>query len=171
MNRLTRLYGALISGLAGLAGVLLAAIVVVVVADVILRGAGFQPPAFTAAFSEYALLFATMAAAPWLVRTRGHIIVESLILILPKALRRALATGVYALCLGLCLVLAYFATTEAVASLLRGDIDIRAVDMPRWTLFAALVGGFALMAVEFLRLALGHGSLYVGRRGEISDGL
>ncbi len=171
MNRLTRLYGALISGLAGLAGVLLAAIVVVVVADVVLRGLGVQPPAFTAAFSEYSLLFATMAAAPWLVRSRGHIVVESLILVLPDGPRRALARGVYVLSLGLCCLLAWFAGVEAVASFVRGDIDIRAVDMPRWALFAALSAGFALMAIEFLRLTLGHGSLYTGRRGEISDGL
>ena len=36
----------------------------------------------------------------------------------------------------------------------RGDLDVRSIDLPRWLLFAPLACGFALLAVEFLRLLL-----------------
>lgn len=171
VKRLSQVYSALITGLAGLAAFMLAAIVIAVAFDVVVRTLGYQPPAATSALGEYTLLFATMLTAPWLVRTRGHIVVESLLLLIPDSVRRWMERGVYLLCTGLCLCLAYFAVQLGLESFARGDIDIRAVDMPRWLLFASLGLGFGLMTIEFLRLLAGRGSLYSGQRGGISDSL
>jgi hypothetical protein len=41
-----------------------------------------------------------------------------------------------------------------IESIQRGEIEIRSLEMPREFLFAPLVVGFGLMAIEFLRLAL-----------------
>ena len=71
-----RLYDRLISGLATLAGLIIAAVCLLIIYDVIARNLGVQPPASTIALTEYAMLYFTMAAAPWLVRTKGHIVVE-----------------------------------------------------------------------------------------------
>ena len=171
MKAIARAYDTLISGLAVVAGLLLAAIVVVVALDVVLRTAGFQPPAMTTAFGEYSLLFATMLASPWLVRARGHIVIESLVLIIPGALRRWIERLVLLLCIALCVTLAWVAFDMGLESLGRGDIDIRAIDMPKWILFASMAIGFAVMAIEFLRLLLTRGSLFSGRRGAVTDGL
>ena len=172
MKTLATLYSRLIAALVAIAAVLLVAMVVAIAGDVVLRGLGFQPPAFTAALAEYGLLYITMLCAPWLVRERGHIVVESLIRLLPPGLRRVLEKLVYLLVFLLCLGLAWPAAMLALESLVRGDIDIRAIDMPRWALFAPLAGGFLLLAGEFLRLLLGHGSLYTDDRGEtLRDGL
>ncbi len=159
------LYDRFVSGLAGLAGLMLLLIVFGVVYDVVLRAIGLQPPAWTGGLSEYSLLFITMLAAPWLVRTNGHVAVDSLVLALPAAVRRVLEPAVYVLCVALCLTLAYFAAGMGLTAWERGDIDIRSIDMPRWLMFAALAVGFALTAVEFARALVGGRSLYAERRG------
>jgi len=78
MKRLLRAYDYLIEGLATAAGLLIAAVCLLIVYDVCARNLGLQPPDSTVALTEYALLYFTMAAAPWLVRQRGHIVVEIL---------------------------------------------------------------------------------------------
>ena len=73
---LEKAYDHLIEGLAVVSGLIIAGVCLLIVYDVIARNLGLQPPASTVALTEYALLYFTMAASPWLVRTRGHIVVE-----------------------------------------------------------------------------------------------
>ena len=73
---LIRAYDRLIYGLAGLAGAMIAGVCLLIVYDVVARNLGLQPPRSTVALTEYALLYFTMAAAPYLVRVKGHIVVE-----------------------------------------------------------------------------------------------
>ena len=65
-----RIYDRLINGLAGLSGLIIAGVCLLIAYDVIARNIGLQPPASTVALTEYALLYFTMAAAPYLVRNR-----------------------------------------------------------------------------------------------------
>jgi TRAP-type C4-dicarboxylate transport system permease small subunit len=69
-------YAKLIEGLALASGLIIAGVCLLIIYDVVVRNLGLQPPASTVALTEYALLYFTMAASPWLVRTRGHIVVE-----------------------------------------------------------------------------------------------
>ena len=142
---------------------MLVAIFAAIVYDVTVRTVGWQPPYWVSALTEYALLFVTMLAAPWLVRTRGHVFVESLLMILPGAVRAVLEKTVYLLCATICLVLCYYAVTMGLDAHMRGEFDVRSIDMPRWILFAALAVGFVLCAVEFLRYLAGVGDMYAGR--------
>jgi len=147
-----RAYDALINGLAGFAGLLIAAMCALIAWDVIARNLGLQPPASTVALTEYGLLYFTMAAAPWLVRRRGHIVVEIIYQRLPNRLRGLADRVVTGLCALICVsvaVLAGVLTAEAAA---RGEIDVRSLDAPRWSLFIPLTVGFGLMAIEYMRL-------------------
>ena len=153
---IARAYDGLIRGLAGFAGLLIATLCLLVAWDVVARNLGFQPPASTVALTEYALLYFTMAAAPWLVRMRGHIVVEVLYQRVPPALRHWLDRLVLLLCTTVCVMVAVLAAGLALEAFQRGEIDVRSLDTPRWLLFLPLVIGFALMATEFLRL------LYLG---------
>ena len=162
MTALGRAYSALINGLATLSGLTIAAVCLLIVYDVIARNLGWQPPASTVALTEYALLYFTMGAAPWLVRTRGHIVVE----VLHARLGGALQVWVDRLILLLCLCVS--ATVSGIALLLMlealqgGEIEIRSLEMPRAFLFAPLWVGFGLMATEFLRLAIAGESVTDG---------
>ena len=72
MSRVLRIYDGVIVGLAIIAGAMVAAVFLMIVYDVAVRTLGFQPPFWTSALTEYALLYMTMLAAPWLVRQKGH---------------------------------------------------------------------------------------------------
>ncbi len=154
MKLLARLYSGLIAGLATLAGLMIAGVCLLIVYDVIARNLGMQPPASTVALTEYALLYFTMAAAPWLVRTRGHIVVEVLHARLSGTVRRAADKLILAVCIVTASTIAVLATLLAIEAAARGEVEIRSLAMPRALLFAPLAVGFGLMATEFLRLAL-----------------
>jgi len=154
MQMLAKLYARLIEGLAALAGLTVAAVCLLIVWDVIARNLGLQPPASTVALTEYALLYFTMAAAPWLVRTRGHIIVEVLHMRLGGTTRWLVDRIILVICLAVSALICMLASLLMIEAWQRGEIEIRSLDMPRWLLFAPLAVGFGLMATEFLRLAL-----------------
>ena len=154
MKALAKGYTRLIEGLATLAGLIIAAVCLLIVWDVIARNLGMQPPASTVALTEYALLYFTMAAAPWLVRTRGHIIVEVLHARLGPASRSIVDKLILAICLIVSVIVCVLATILMVEAWQRGEVEIRSLNMPRWLLFGPLAVGFGLMATEFLRLAI-----------------
>jgi len=154
MRILANAYNKLIEGLALLSGLMIAGVCLLIVYDVIARNLGLQPPASTVALTEYALLYFTMAAAPWLVRTRGHIVVEVLHARLPDQARNLADRVILAVCFVTSLTFSVLALLLMVEALQRGEIEIRSLELPRALLFAPLTIGFALMATEFLRLAL-----------------
>jgi TRAP-type C4-dicarboxylate transport system permease small subunit len=157
-------YDALIEGLAGLAGLLIGALCLLIAWDVIARNLGLQPPDSTVALTEYSLLYFTMAAAPYLVRVRGHIVVELLYRRLSGSARRWHDRLVLGLCVLICALVAGLAAILAVEAYRRGEVDVRSLDLPRWLLFLPLVVGFGLMGTEFLRLLLRDESLSGGQR-------
>jgi TRAP-type C4-dicarboxylate transport system permease small subunit len=151
---IARFYTKLIEGLALLSGLTIAGVCLLIVYDVIARNLGLQPPASTVALTEYALLYFTMAASPWLVRTRGHIVVEVLHSRLPDTLRPLVDKLILGVCLLVSAIICTIATVLMLEALQRGEIEIRSLEMPRALLFAPLVVGFGLMTTEFLRLAI-----------------
>ena len=151
---LGRLYDRLIFGLAGLAGLMIAGVCLMIAWDVIARNLGMQPPASTVALTEYSLLYFTMAAAPWLVRTRGHIVVEVVHARLSGASKMLVDKLILGICLLASVTMCGLAALLMFESLQRGEIEIRSLEMPRALLFLPLVVGFGLMATEFMRLAL-----------------
>ena len=169
MKALVKTYDAVIVGLATIAGAMVAAVFVAIVWDVSLRTIGLQPPLWTSALTEYALLYMTMLAAPWLVRVKGHVFVESLAMMLPIGVRRLVEKAVYLITILLCVVLAYFALDQGLEIAARGDEDIRSIVLPKWALYAPLPVGFGLSEIEFLRFLIGNDSMYAGR--SLSEGL
>ena len=152
MKWLLRIYDRLITGLVALAALIMSSVCVLIIWDVVARNLGLQPPASTVALTEYALLYVTMAAAPALVRSRGHIVIELLHERLPGGLRRWLDRTVLLFCAVSSLLVTALAVTLTVEAMVRGEIDVRSLDVPRAWLFLPLAVGFLLMAAEFLRL-------------------
>ena len=164
MDLLRRSYDGFITGLAYLAAVILGLTFVGIVADVCIREfLKIQAPDYTSALSEYAMLVVTMAAAPWLVREKGHVSVESLNLVLGAGTRRILEKIVYLACIMVSLAIAYYGARLAFQTGMRGEMDIRSIILPRWFLFGVLAAGFLLCAIEFSRYLLGRESMYSGR--------
>ena len=146
--------------MAALCCALLAIVAAAIVYDVTVRALGLQPPNFTVSFTEYVLLYTTMLGAPYMVRRKGHILVEALIENVPPAVHRAMAFVVYLICTLLCAALAYYGAKLLAQGIATGDMEIRSFDMPRWILDITLPIGFGFSAIEFLRYLVGVDTLY-----------
>jgi len=162
---LSRAYDRLIVVLAVLASIMIAAVFVLIVVDVSMRTAGLRPPIFTSAISEYSLLYMTMMAAPYLVRHRGHVRIDSFVAHLPAPGRLLVERLLIVTCIALCLLATWYSARFAMDFWTRGEIDIRSIEIPRSLLFVPLVLGFFLCAVEFARM------LMIGESLTAPDGL
>jgi TRAP-type C4-dicarboxylate transport system permease small subunit len=151
LGALVRVYDALINGMAGVAAFLMAAMMIVICVDVALRNLGYQSSAHFFTFTEYALLMVPCMGAPWLVRQKGHIYVEILLMTLQPRLRRRMTVVIGLVCIATCLVLAWFGFGITLEDFLQNEKDVRSLDMPRWLVVVWIPLGFFLMAVEFAR--------------------
>ena len=128
MKTIAAAYEKFVEGLALLSGLIIAGICLLIVYDVISRNLGLQPPASTVALTEYALLYFTMFAAPWLVRTRGHIVVEVMHSRLHGAAKAIVDRIILAICLAVSVIICGLAAMLTLESIQRGNGDR---DMPR----------------------------------------
>jgi len=163
LKPLIRAYDTVIAALAVLAGAAIAVAFILIVVDVLIRAARYNPPPFTIATVEYLLLYFTLFAAPWLVRQKGHVYVDALLTRLSGTPRRAVEKFVYLLCVLAPLVFAFFATQLLVEAFRSGLFEERAIDIPLWLLYAPMPIGFGLVAVEFARYLFGADTLYQDR--------
>lgn len=145
-------YRAVLYGMAWLAGALMVAMMAMIVLDVGLRNLGTQSSAHLFTFTEYFLLLIPLLGAPWLVREKGHIYIELLIVALPPGARRALVRLIVLACIAVALILAWYGTGITLQDYLGNEKDVRSFDMPRWMLMAFMPLSFGMMALEFARL-------------------
>ncbi|MCB8840317.1 TRAP transporter small permease [Aurantimonas sp. VKM B-3413] len=160
MGTFFKLVGWLSLALASLVKLILAAMVVEVVSDVVLRNLDYRPISWGVSATEYGLLYSAFLPMPWLVRTKGHVFVEFLRRALPPAGRLVLEKLVYALCIALSLYLTWYAFDAFLNALATGAYETKTFDMPKWLIFLPIAIGFFLSALEWSRYLLGHDSLY-----------
>ena len=106
-----------------------------------------------------------MFAAPYLVRHKGHVVVESLRLAMPGMVKAVVAKVVYAVCIILSLLFVYYGLLEVIDAIETGEEDLRSIDMPKWLLMIPFPIGFSLIAIEFLRYFLGFDTYYTDKVG------
>ena len=151
MRLIAKAYDAVVYGMAGVAAFLLVAMMVVITLDVVIRNLGYQSSAHFFTFTEYALLIVPCLGAPWLAREKGHIYVEILLMSLQERTRARMTMLVGAICVAVCLVIAWFGFQVALNDYLQNEKDVRSMDMPRWLIVGWIPVSFLMMAVEFAR--------------------
>jgi C4-dicarboxylate transporter, DctQ subunit len=137
--------------MAGLAAVLIVAMMLVITIDVVVRNLGYQSSGHFFTFTEYALLLVPCLGAPWLVREKGHVYVEILLMHLGRRRRAALLFAIGVLCIAVCAILAWYGFDLTLRDYVANEKDVRSLDMPRWTVVGFVPLSFAMMALEFLR--------------------
>lgn len=162
IKTLSRVHDIVIVALAVIAGAMLAVVSVFIIYDVMLRNMLISPPAWIVPTAEYGLLYVTMLAAPWLARTRGHVMIQVLHQHLPARLQRHLERAVYVICITICWVLSGFLIDLLIAAYQSGEADVRAITVPHTYLYWPMLIGFFLLGCEFLRYLLGKESIYTG---------
>jgi TRAP-type C4-dicarboxylate transport system permease small subunit len=160
MQALLRAYNALTTALAAVAGIIMSAIFIAVILDVVMRNVGIEAPPAIEPLCEFGLLYITMLGSPWLLRTRGMIIVESLRMAVPPGPRRVLEIVVYVVSAAICFTLAWYAGYETIFAWANDEADQRAISVPLYCAYAPMLLGFFLMGCEFLRRLLAHDTLY-----------
>lgn len=151
MRWLSRVHLAIVIGLAGLAGLLMAGMMVSIVVDVVLRNLGFQSSSHIFTFNEYFLFLIPLLGGPLLVREKGQIYVEVVLMSVSTGLRRRMLTVVLVACTLTCAILAWYSGQVALLDWQRNEIDMRSLDMPRWMLTVWMPVAFTMMALEFAR--------------------
>ena len=166
MKLLSKAYDGLIVGLAILAGLMLVVIFVGIIVDVAIRTVGYNSLQWYSAIAEYCLLFSTMLAAPWLVRLKGHVVVESLTMAMPAAGAVGDGQG------GLCAVYSCFRCSSSITASSswcwhwapENSICARST-CPNGSCSCRFRWASPLVAIEFGRYLLGYGSYYTGHVG------
>ncbi|MCC1491262.1 TRAP transporter small permease [Cognatishimia sp. F0-27] len=165
MKAAIRIYDGLILAMALVAALMLVWLMVSIVLSVTMRNLGVQPFAWLFTSSEYALLYMTMLGSPWLVREKGHVHIELVTAALPGPARRVVSRSVSALCVLVCVILAWKGGELFMTNVERRDFDVRAYFTPKWILTIAFPISFGLMAVEFGRYVFGRELLHSGEAG------
>ncbi len=138
-------------------------IFLLIVVEVFVRLLGLQPSSYTLGVVEYGLLWFTMLGAPWLVRMKGHVFVDSLVQLLPAVVQSVLARLVYVICIVCSLFFIYYSTDLAIDAFLSGEMDIRGEAQPLWLLLVPIPVSFAMVAFEFFRFLVGVDTMYTSR--------
>ena len=153
-------YHRLIDALAVLSALSVLVMLVMVSGDVISRQTGFGSWRSTIPVVQLALLYFTVLAAPYLVRERAHVAVDSFVAVMPRAVRRVLLWVVFALSVVAAAVAAGTSVLVLRDAILSGEQIISAIRIPFWVLAAPLPLGYGLVAIEFARIAVTGGSIY-----------
>jgi TRAP-type C4-dicarboxylate transport system permease small subunit len=164
ISLISRAYDAVLYGMAWLAALLIAAMMVVITVDVVVRNLGYQSSAHFFTFTEYALLLIPCLGEPWLVREKGHVCVEILLMYLSRDGRKAATFLIGVACVGICLVMAWYGFEVTANNFRLGDMDVRSFDAPRWALVVCIPVSFLMMAIEFARF-LARGENFLGFLG------
>ena len=155
MQRLAAWVGRVSAGLAAIACALLAAMMLMICADILLRN---LPVAWGITrglpwaneISETMLYLMTMLAAPWLLRRGQHIRVDILLRALPGRVAWACELLADALALACCLAMVLYGVKATVASFTTGAMSIKTLVTPEWWALAVLPLAFAVLAVEVI---------------------
>ena len=159
MRGLIRAYDAVITGLAGLGGLVLVTIFLAIVYDVTVRTMGIPSPLWTVTLAEYGLLHSMLYATPWVLRRKSHVFITIITSRLSGWALTIVEWIVYSAGIAICVILAYVSFNVVVSEYIRGFEDIRSFAMPGWIVTAPVPLAFALLAIQFARFLFGADSM------------
>ncbi|MDJ0993851.1 MAG: TRAP transporter small permease [Dinoroseobacter sp.] len=160
MDRFWHGFDRLLNTLAILAALIIPFMFVSIVYDVTTRTLRVFQVNWVVAITEYALLYSTALAAPWLLREKGHVSMEALRTLVPQSISGPIEKIVVFLCAVACAIVTVFAVPITIQNI--GVGDMRANFLDRWLLFVPVVICFALCTVQFTRVLITGDSLYKG---------
>lgn len=160
LTTIGRLYIGLINGLAALAALMIVFAIGLVILNVASRAFGYGAIQAAIAIVEYILLYFTLFSAPYLLNTRGHVMVDMVVSSLTGLPRRILEATIYLIGIAVSVVFAVVSIEIMREAIERGYFDERSVDIPYWLLYAAFPLCFGLLALEFGRYLVTSRSLF-----------
>lgn len=106
--------------------------------------------------TEYALCWIVFLSTTWLLREGGHITTDIIYSHLNRTTRRWLDVIMFVLSGIACGIMVYYGAQHTWESITRNITDVRAVTIPKWTVFCIVPFGSLLLMIQFLRMAWGR---------------
>ena len=154
----SKAYVALLSGLRMtgfvIARLALAAIVLAYSYEVVSRYFFNAPTGWSAELVSYLLCVAVFAMMPYVTAQRGHVAVTVLLERFGPQTQSVVQRLIWLIGFATCAAMTAFAVDEVSRQILRNVQMIAANPIPKWYVSSWIIFGFALSALEFLRLAL-----------------
>lgn len=150
MGRLDRWYGKVLDVFALLACICIAAMVLVVCADVAVRAGRWGNIAWSPEVAEYLLYLSTFLAAPWLLREGQHIRMDMVLRALPAPVAWCVELVMDVLGAIVCSVLAIACIRSVLASAEQGSLVIKILIIPEWWVLLPAAVLLVVLAIEFL---------------------
>jgi TRAP-type C4-dicarboxylate transport system permease small subunit len=133
-----------------IAAILLAVMILIITYSVLGRSLFGLQGAWTVEVSEYAMLYLTFLAAPWVLKQQGHVRVDIAISALSPRIRATLIyiTSFVAACA--CLILFWFSLLTTVDYYQRGVTLLQALQIPQYLVLAAIPLGSLFLFLRFI---------------------
>lgn len=163
-SSLLRAFDFTIKALCVVFGVILAAAILLVFADVVLRNLSIASLPWTVELTEYTMYAGTFLAAPWVLRTGGHVRVELLVEAVPRGFARMLDRFSDLCGLGVSGVLLYYGAVTVIDAYRASIVQFKTLVVPEWILLSPIPIGSALLGLVFLLRLFGKTAV------ESSDG-
>jgi C4-dicarboxylate transporter DctQ subunit len=103
--------------------------------------------------TEYALLWIVFLATTWLLREKGHITTDLIYTHLSDKTKYYLDCIMFVIGGLACAIMVYFGIDYVVECIIKGVTDVRAVTIPKWTIFIIIPVGSIFLTIQFFRMA------------------
>jgi len=139
-----------------LAGGIIAFIAAAVCYAVIMRYFFARPPIWVVQTCEYALLWIVFLGTTWLLREKGHVVVDILYSRIPEGRRPWLNLITFLAAMLCCLTAAVLGFQHTWECIRHGITDVRAITIPKHWIFVIIPIGMAFLTLQFFRMWLGE---------------
>lgn len=148
---LDRIYNGCVDSLFHVAEALVIILMLVIVADVILRYSVKSPITWGFEFSEYTLLYLTFLGTAWLLRSDGHVKLDVLVNALkpvPQAYLNFIASIILVIT---CILLLWYGATSTADNFQRGITSVKYYSIPKFIFLIIIPIGSFLLIIQALK--------------------
>ncbi len=153
MGGFWRSFDRLVDVMAALAGFILVFIVAAVCYTIGMRYLFTRTTIWVMQTTEYALLWIVFLGTTWLLREGGHITTDVIYTHLQQRTKWTLDVVMFLIGGLACVVMACFGMDYLRVCITEGVNDVRAVTVPKWTIFVVIPAGSILLTLQFFRMA------------------
>jgi len=148
-----RFFDRLLDIMAAFAGVILVFITAAVCYTIGMRYLFTKTTIWLMQTTEYALLWIVFLATTWLLRQKGHITTDIIYTHLRDKAKYYLDC-IMCIIGGLtCAIMVYFGIDYVSECIIKRVTDVRAVTIPKWTVFIIIPIGSIFLTIQFFRMA------------------
>lgn len=148
----SRGYNTVVFSLAALSGALFGCMAFLIGLDVLLRNVNGAGLSWVVEAMEYALYGATIFAAPWVLRTGGHVSVDIVTSSLPARWTRRIERVAAALGVLICSIVFHYSLIATWRAFERGSLIYKTFTIPEWWISALVPFCMFFMIIEFALL-------------------